>query len=331
MRFCGHCGAAAPTMPSKPQVPPDPQLRASPPVTAISAGTAGRSLSDHGADSQSRLKHFPTAARIKHRYAFAVAAVTASVVLSIVGAALFDIHEYERASDPLATAAHTASPRPSPQTPPQPVYISGTPTIATHGCRHTTGGGLAATVCGAQSVTLPVTSGEYFYVGATAGGAQMFGVNWTADLNVIAQYSGNLSVVIGHSRSNVGQYQSAVGNYAIGGATLSGYSAVDAFQASSNGTTVTLRCVVPGGDNAEILLIGGEGTGITGVSAKSLFPLENVTYSEGGGDVIASTGIFMGTLPPGAHTITITSHTYPSNSGTALGAVLYVLQQTVSK
>lgn len=319
MRFCGQCGAALPEEP--------PPLPVAPPTTAPASRSAQASYRKN--TSRARPKPARAGGRIARRYILAVAAAAACFIFSVVGAALFDINRYERASEPASgqqmNSSHTLS-RPVAQ----PRHIPRASPIETHGCRRAAGAGLASLVCARQSVTLPAGAGEYFYVGATAGGAQMSGVSWSSDLSVIAAYSGNRSISIGHSHSNVGRYRSRVGNYAIGGVALSEYSTVNMCRASSNGTTLTLHCVVPAGTTREILVVGGEGTAISAVSAKAFFPLENVTYSESGGDVIASAGIFMGVLSPGEHTFTITSRTYPSNSGTALGAVLYVLKHASS-
>jgi hypothetical protein len=74
------------------------------------------------------------------------------------------------------------------------------------------------------------------------------------------------------------------------------------------------------------VMVGGVGTGFLKFGADGLAPLVDATFSEAGSDVIASAAIVI--LPPRSSQVTmsITSTTFPTNSGSALGAVAYALE-----
>jgi hypothetical protein len=197
----------------------------------------------------------------------------------------------------------------------------------------------------AELLALPSGDSQYFYVGSTAGGAQMESVSWSQDLNVTAEYSGNEAVSIGRSGSNNGSFSSAAGNHAIAGAGIRGYSVAQMFSAHASavgpgysgdletpapGVSVELPFTTQAGDIV-LILVGGEGASIDklngndAVDGIGVTTLQNATYSEGGSQVIASAAIYVASLPGGTYTAKWKSTTYLTNSGTSLGAVAYVL------
>jgi hypothetical protein len=185
----------------------------------------------------------------------------------------------------------------------------------------------------AESIVLPSGESQYFYVGSTAGGQPMSKVTWRQRLKVIASYSGNEAISIGTSLANAGSYISAAGNHAIAGAGISGYSIVRSYRAhisatgagAPEGTKLTLHFKTHSGDLV-LLLIGGEGTGTLELSGIVATTLQNATYSEAGSNVIASAAIYTAELPEGWHGASWTSTSFPTNAGTSLGAVAYILR-----
>ena len=182
----------------------------------------------------------------------------------------------------------------------------------------------------AQSIAASSDSDQYFFVGSTGGGFPMNSVTWIPDLSVTASYSGNLAISIGHSSSNYGSYYSQAGNYGIAVVGISGLLTYHSYTAKdSSGTDIALNFATSTGDLI-VIVIGGEGTGniaLTGVSAQIL---EDQTYSEGGGGVLASVAIYSASLPTGQYSAQISSTTNPSNAGTSIGAVAYVFSASTS-
>ncbi len=181
----------------------------------------------------------------------------------------------------------------------------------------------------AQAITLGTGASQYFYVGSTAGGQPMNSVSWTQDLGVVASYSGNLSISVGRSTLDQGSYDSAAGNYAIAGAGVTGYEVLREYSAQttasgSGGTSLSVTFPADTGDLV-LLMVGGEGDGSLALSGFTATTLQDATYSEAGSNVIASAAIFSASLATGTYTADISSVTYPTNAGTSLGAVAYVL------
>ena len=130
--------------------------------------------------------------------------------------------------------------------------------------------------------------------------------------------------MIGHSSSNSGSYVGASGNHAIAGAGVSGFASYNTFDASTtSGTSTSLQFSTSNGDLV-LIVVGGEGDGDISISGINAQNLVDQTYSETGGNVIASAAIYSAVLDSGIYDVSFSSITYPSNSGTSIGAVAYV-------
>ncbi len=185
---------------------------------------------------------------------------------------------------------------------------------------------LSFAIAGAQELTLPNAGSSNLFVAATAGGHSMQNITWAQDLSVTAAYSGNQAVSIGHSQLSTGSFESSTGNVAIAGVSLSGCVPI-AVASSQTGASTTLSLTIPTSVRGQILvLVGGQGTGFLTISGPAaLQSLNNATFSEAGSDVIASAAVMhMQAIGQGG-TFTVSSTTFPTNSGTSLGAVAYAL------
>lgn len=192
--------------------------------------------------------------------------------------------------------------------------------------------GLEGTIQPSNHVSLPSGSTDYIFAGSDAGGNPLTDINWKQNLGVVASYSGNLSVSIGRGNSAAGGFNSeSTTNDAIAELGITGYSLVTKFGASttSNGTKLSITYSSKG-KRLVIVVFGGEGVGLVEESGPSMSTLLNDTYSECGSDVIASTAIFGAFLDAGTYTSRFHSTTYPTNSGTAAGAVAYIFAKTVT-
>lgn len=200
----------------------------------------------------------------------------------------------------------------------KPVFAQTDPTIDTYN------------IAGSESLTLNPGSQQYFFVGSTAGGYQMNSMTWSSDLNVVASYSNNLGISIGHQTSNSGSYSSQAGNHGISGIGVSNISTYQTFAAQTqSSTSVSLQFTTESNDLV-VILVGGEGDGSISLSGTTLQTLEDNTYSEAGSNVIASEAIYDGQLSAGTYTINLSTTTYPTNSGTSLGVVAYVFSNSAS-
>lgn len=173
--------------------------------------------------------------------------------------------------------------------------------------------------------TLAATGALNLFVGATSGGQTMTPISWNEDLGVIASYSGLEAISIGQSSSPSGSFQTGA-NDAIAGVAVRACTATKlASNQTSSGTTLSID--VPGSSGPAVILLGGEGTGYLSASGgQALQTLVNTTFSEHGSNVIASTAIFVLPASTSPTTITFSSTTFGTNSGTALGAVAYVVE-----
>jgi len=176
-------------------------------------------------------------------------------------------------------------------------------------------------------MNLPVGSTDYFYVGSDAGGNPLTEISWPEDLSVVAGYSGNKSISIGHDQSDSGSYYSgSTTNVAIAGLGVRGYSVLSGSPASiSGGTALSFAISNPDSRDVVLVIVGGEGTGFFQLQGAPLQTLVNVTYSECGSNVIAGAGMFAAAVPAGKYTVSLTSTTYGTNSGASLGAMTYLL------
>jgi hypothetical protein len=221
MKFCAKCGApCAPT-----------------PLSSASNDSAGSADPIHSAPPLPM--GAPAVVGIDRRYFVGIVVALACFVLTAVGASWYALSQ-----EPSVSARTDRSAVPS--------------QIESGGCRTAASEIATAEVCGAESLHLPAGYTSYFYVGSTAGGAQMDDETWSPDLRVIAQYSGNRAISIGRAESNDARYSSRVGNYAIAGIGVRGYTVTSTFGASANGTSVAVSFAVPPG-SLEIVLVGGEG------------------------------------------------------------------------
>lgn len=188
--------------------------------------------------------------------------------------------------------------------------------------------GIVGTIEPATSMSLPAGYAHYLYVGSDAGGNPLSAVSWPQDLDVTAAYSGNESIAIGSSQSDSGSFTSGgTTNVAIAGVAVKGYKIAQRFITETRtADTLTLRFATTA-DETVLILVGGEGDGLITATGTQLTPLVDLTYSECGSDVIASTAIFRSTPPTGSHNVHLTATTYPTNSGVSLGAVAYILQK----
>jgi hypothetical protein len=187
--------------------------------------------------------------------------------------------------------------------------------------------GLVGTAEPSTSMSLPSGSSDYFYVGSDAGGNPLSQISWSQDLGVTASYSGNQAISVGRATTDAGSFSSgSTTNVAIAGLAVSGYavSAPLVTASTSTGTSVSLTATTASGDLL-VVVVGGEGAGLLQQGGTALSTLLNVTYSECGSNVIASAGMFAAFLPAGTHSVTISGTTYPTNAGTSMGAVAYVL------
>ncbi len=183
--------------------------------------------------------------------------------------------------------------------------------------------GLAASSAGAavdsgiapaESISLPASDSQYFYVGSTAGEQPMESVSWLAgqDLAVTAAYSSQQAISIGRSSSDSASYSSAAGNHAIAGAGVSGYAVVQTFSAQASkigpgksggpekkasGVSLGLPFTTTQANEIVLILVGGQGTGTLTLSEVEATTLQNATYSEAGSDVLASAAIYNAQLP----------------------------------
>jgi hypothetical protein len=190
--------------------------------------------------------------------------------------------------------------------------------------------GLEGAIEPSDTLALPAGAASYYYVGADAGGNPLSNISWTETLPVTSAYSGNKSISIGYSTSNTGAFTSAsTTNDAIASIGVTGYRLIGTYFASnrSDGLNLSLRFKTEDG-SIVIVLYGGEGVGLVKQSGAALTALLDDTYSECGSNVIASTAAFGGELSAGSYTAAFNATTYPTNAGTAAGAVAYVLAPT---
>ncbi len=204
---------------------------------------------------------------------------------------------------------------------------------------------LAATDSGiapAQSIALPSGHGLYFFVGSTSGGQRMEAISWLGgqDLAVSEAGSSDQVISIGHTTADSGSFSSLAASKAIAGVGLDGYSVVQTFSAQAakaahkatrhpakplKGPKLTLTFATTAANQLVVILVGGQGTGtfaLTGIEASAL---QNATYGTAGTAVIASAAAYTAHLPVGKHKAKLLSTTFAPNSGTRLGAVVYVL------
>jgi len=170
-------------------------------------------------------------------------------------------------------------------------------------------------------------SQEYFFIGSTAGGRPITNESWNPDLKVYSHYSGYLSITIGHQNFGRGNFTFTGANYGIAGVGVSNFSSYVTYNASSpTNRSLNLSFATNSGDLV-VILIGGVGDGYINIAnGPNLNVVTNYTYSEGGADVIASGAIYYGYLSTGSYTVHISSITYPTNAGTAIGAVAYIFK-----
>lgn len=197
----------------------------------------------------------------------------------------------------------------------------------------------------AESVALPAGCSHYFYVGSTSGGTPgtksdaIKHADWHADLVVFGEWAGEKAISAGHATSDIGSFSSPVGNHAIAGAGVNGYTLSETF--SSQDTELGPGCSgcgtqsEPGigldlsfttaANDLVVILVGGQGTGSLSISGVSTTVLQNETYSEAGSAVYASAAVYSANLASGTYTAQFSSTSSGNNSGNSLGAVAYVL------
>lgn len=209
---------------------------------------------------------------------------------------------------------------------------------------HVVAPGMIAAAEPSTSLQLPSGDPEYLYVGSEAGGNPITGVKWHQDLQVRNSYNRNISISLGRSQSSQGQFDAGTTtNVAIGGFALQRYRVVGIFSSASSlpgpgssggglretgGASATLNFEVTEPREFVLLLVGGQGTGAIAERGTNLSTLFNFTYSECGSEVVASVAAFGGALTVGPYGADITSITSLNNSGSAIGAVAYVLRRT---
>jgi hypothetical protein len=100
--------------------------------------------------------------------------------------------------------------------------------------------------------------------------------------------------------------------------------------ASANGISLAVSAAAKPGDLL-LVVVGGEGMGLLHYGGPALHTLINVTYSECGSHVIASSGIFAAELSPGVEHLTFSGTTYHTNKGATIGAVAYTLAPVIRR
>jgi hypothetical protein len=195
--------------------------------------------------------------------------------------------------------------------------------------------GVVSDSAAAQSITLPSGCPNYYYVGSTDG-PTMNSVSWHQALKVTPVTTSAVSISIGHATTPQASYTTASSNYGIAGLGVSGALRVIASAQNSETGPGCSGCgdtPVPGPGltlsfslstaQTVYILIGGEGTGTLAPSGVTVTSLQNNTYSEGGGGVLASVGIFDASLAAGSYNLQFSSTTTLNNSVEALGAIAY--------
>jgi hypothetical protein len=194
----------------------------------------------------------------------------------------------------------------------------------------------------AESITLPGGHGLYFYLGSTSGEVPMGSISWQEgqDLAVDTAGSSDQAISIGHGASDSGSYGSAAAREAIAAVGLDGYTIVQSFSNQTSkaahkathqpekpirGASLTLSFKTTEADQLVLIFVGGQGTGTLEASGIEATTLQDATYATPYTDVIASAAAYTATLPAGKHKVKWRSTTYAPNSGTSLGAVVYVL------
>jgi hypothetical protein len=199
-----------------------------------------------------------------------------------------------------------------------------------------------STIAPAQSTSLPVGHGEYFYVASSAGEVPIGSISWIEgqDLAVTAPGGSNQAISIGHSSSHSGSFSTASARTAITGLGLDGYDVVQTFSAQHSkvahkatrtptkaikGAAVTLPFLTASANELVLVAAGGQGTGTLELSGVEATALQNATYGSSGPGAIASAALYTAQLPKGKHKLKLRSMTYAPNPGTSVGVVAYVL------
>jgi len=204
--------------------------------------------------------------------------------------------------------------------------------------------GVVSGTRGAESITLGSGCTHYFYVASTSGGYpgdtkdEIKDANWTPDLLVFGQWSGEEAISVGHSTDKHGSYNSPVGNHAIAGAGVNGYKLYATFTAQATelgpgcsgcgttpapGESLHLSFTTSGNDLV-LILVGGQGTGSLSLSGITATTLQDRTYSEAGSAVYASAAAYSAKLSTGTYAAKFTSTSSDNCSSNGLGAVAYV-------
>lgn len=203
-------------------------------------------------------------------------------------------------------------------------------------------GAIDSGVAPSGSITLEPGHGSYFFIGSTSGEAPMASISWQEgqDLAVTAAASGDQAISIGHTASDSGSYSSTAGSQAIAGMGLDGYTVVQMFSGQAKkaahkpgrhpsmpvrGASLTLPFKTTNADELVLMLVGGQGTGTLALSGIPATTLQNATYGTSGSDVLASAAAYTAQLPVGKHKAKWRTTSYAPNSGTSLGAVIYLL------
>ncbi len=189
----------------------------------------------------------------------------------------------------------------------------------------------------ARSLTLSRSYCSYLWVAAVdarSAGTGISKVSWKQALGVTATPLKARGISIGRSGSQLGDFSSAAPSFGLAGVGIRGYKVVSTHSAFARGkahrgkgraAAPSLR--IPGVKTASgqlvMVLVGGQGTSSVSLSGLSVRRLAGRTDLGSGSRAIV--GAWNASPRKGSHTVAVRTKVPATNSGTSVGAVVYVL------
>jgi hypothetical protein len=234
-------------------------------------------------------------------------------------------------SDPATVTVTVTKKKKKPKQPPK------KPPPKPTGCGKGAKRGTTARAARARSMTLPRTYCTYLWVAAVDGRSSAGGistVSWTQGLGVAAAPLRARGISIGRSGSQLGDFSSSAPGFGLAGVGIRGYKVVSTHSAVARGkahrgkgraAAPSLR--IPGVKTSSgqlvLVLVGGQGTTLVSLSGLSARRLAGRTDVGSGSH--ATVGAWSASPAKGSHTVMVRTTVPATNSGTTVGAVVYVL------
>jgi hypothetical protein len=195
---------------------------------------------------------------------------------------------------------------------------------------------LTSRLANVRSETLAHGYCSYFWVASTDGtaaSAAIAKVSWKQSLAVKAAAIRARAISIGRSSSALGHFSSGASIVGLGGVAVGGFSLVASHSASAHAPSHhgTGKASAPSAKisfrtlagQIVLVLIGGQGTSSVKLSGLTAGRLGNLSFWAAGNR--ATVAAYSASPAGGTHTIVLQTTVPQTNSGTAMGAVVYVL------